>query len=78
MAFFVCSLVFLYLSLRAIIYKKKKPIFYFLLQKSTFNFFFLDFFTAVKIFKPSIIEPNFLQFFYKGSFWQSGFFYIFL
>ena len=50
------------MALRAIIYKKKNPIFYFLLQKSMFDFFFLDFFTAVKIFEPSIIEPNFHNF----------------
>ena len=34
------ALIALIVTIRAIIYKKKNPIFYFLLQNSTFQFFF--------------------------------------
>ena len=58
--------------LRAIIYKKKNPNFYFLLQKSTF-FFFSRFFHSCQNFQ-AFNWTKFFTFLKLGSFWQSGFF----
>ena len=46
-------------------------------QESTFIFSSLVFFAAVKIFKPSIIEPNFLIFFTTDPFGKVDFFAFF-